>query len=309
MAKAATKTADELVLEALEKALRQGRVVRLVTFGKSAENAGLFPDDTKAMSKKAIDACISADPPLLVVEREEEKMSGGKSKVHRFVAITPAGASYLVSKYPSERIPELLAQSELSDKVVDALIANPQLPQETLAVLLGRQLESNSARLEALENDARAVGQAFAGLEELINGFIERTEAVSRRIESELRGIRERTENLKARLNKPVAPTTNQDGPKPIASGKQDRRALAQQMVFAWEEATSPEEKERIACALRNGGIEPIGTAGERINFVGRLHEGPGVFQDDPVEIVQPGWMLRDDIGEYLLAKAKVAPK
>ena len=41
---------------------------------------------------------------------------------------------------------------------------------------------------------------------------------------------------------------------------------------------------------------------------MGRLHECPesGVFPNDPVEIVLPGWQLHDDKGEYLLAKAIV---
>jgi hypothetical protein len=61
--------------------------------------------------------------------------------------------------------------------------------------------------------------------------------------------------------------------------------------------------------AMRNLGLQMIGTPGEAVIFDGAYHECPDpVFPGDQVKILRPGWFLRDPSGELLLTKALVEP-
>ena len=89
-------------------------------------------------------------------------------------------------------------------------------------------------------------------------------------------------------------------------AGAADRdQTLAQHLVFMWEKHPHPDiEKELLAIP----GIKKIGEKGESVSFVGRLHKGPGLFQDDPAIITRPGWLIMDEKGEYMLGKALAVP-
>jgi len=91
-------------------------------------------------------------------------------------------------------------------------------------------------------------------------------------------------------------------------------RNLAQELAFAWEEQPHAEiEKELLAIP----GVKKIGEKGESVSFVGRLHKGRGLFQDDPAIITRPGWLIIDEKGipasqravKYILSKAEAIPK
>lgn len=85
-------------------------------------------------------------------------------------------------------------------------------------------------------------------------------------------------------------------------------RILAQELVFGLKPGLSDAGHAALTGALRAGGVEQIGKPGQRVAFAGRLHDGPGLFQGDDAVVVEPGWLIRDEDGEYLLARAKVRP-
>lgn len=85
------------------------------------------------------------------------------------------------------------------------------------------------------------------------------------------------------------------------------KRDLAHELVISWKYAKSDEAREGIARALRASGVQQIGEIGDQVEFVGRRHLcSDAVFPGDKVEIVRPGWVVHDGVGEYLLEKATV---
>jgi hypothetical protein len=85
------------------------------------------------------------------------------------------------------------------------------------------------------------------------------------------------------------------------------RQRTAQELVFAWQDADNS-TRSSIERVLFNLGAEAIGAIGDRMEFSGRLHTSDEpAFPGDTVEIVQPGWLLADSHGGYLLAHAKVS--
>jgi hypothetical protein len=163
---------------------------------------------------------------------------------------------------------------------------------------------------------AQAVGaqrQGLAAIEALCAAYARRLADTAGRIAGELQALRSRADALRRRL-RPPDPSPDNESPKPEALGMghtdhaEAHRRLAREAVVAWENIADPAAREWVESALFNAGVEPIGAAGEHTEFVGRLHDcgEPGAFSGKPVQVVQPGWLLREDGGEYLLAKAQV---
>ncbi len=97
--------------------------------------------------------------------------------------------------------------------------------------------------------------------------------------------------------------------PKTDAADADFWRCLAHELAISWKHAQSPEARDGIARAMLGAGLRPIGSAGEQVAFAGRLHVATEpMFPGDPAFIVEPGWMIHDGSGEYLLEKALVAP-
>jgi len=87
------------------------------------------------------------------------------------------------------------------------------------------------------------------------------------------------------------------------------RRSLAHELTISWKHAQNPEVREGIARAMRGVGLRSIGLAGEQVTFTGRYHVSTTpMFPGDAGFIVEPGWVIHDGSGEYLLEKALVAP-
>ena len=86
-------------------------------------------------------------------------------------------------------------------------------------------------------------------------------------------------------------------------------RAMGKELVSSWEHTREPEARRGLARAMLSLGVKEIGRAGDRASFAGRIHfsEEP-VFPGDPVEIIEPGWTVPDQQGDFLLRKAQVKP-
>jgi hypothetical protein len=188
-----------------------------------------------------------------------------------FVTLNPDGLNFLVSKVGPAKAKELLKTS----------------------------LQRVTSRLKGVQDHMAGVHAARDLVQHLVASLETQIRVHALAMEE---GVREFESRL-ARLPSDGSPL---DGPATEADF--GRRAL-QQMVFAWQEADSTEARAPIERALLNSEAVRIGKPGEQLQFVGRLHEcHEPVFPGDPVEIVQPGWLMLDSKGEYLLAKAKVIP-
>lgn len=263
---------DKLVVEALSQALRQGGEVRLLTSGRNAP--GLFKDNKTAARKVAIEKCLAGEEPLLRVVRTETV----RKKEHRFVAITAQGIEFLVSHLAPDQAAELLS----------AVLAQAQEQMSGLEQEWARACRAYRGTIETIENMVAAIDQ--------------RSLAILRDMETGVCEMRSRTQKLLSTLDS----TKERAGSLAPPRDEEDYRRFAHRMITAWKHTTDPASKEELERSLYNGGIDRIGKKGERVPFVSRLHEcpdTPGVFPDDPVEIVLPGWQLKD---EYLLAKAVV---
>jgi hypothetical protein len=97
--------------------------------------------------------------------------------------------------------------------------------------------------------------------------------------------------------------------PEPDASSADFLRGMAHELTISWKREKNPEAREGIARAMRGAGLRQLGTAGEQVTFAGRYHACTApMFPGDPAFILEPGWMIHDGTGEYLLEKAIVAP-
>ncbi len=95
----------------------------------------------------------------------------------------------------------------------------------------------------------------------------------------------------------------------PEAAAADFRRGIAHELTISWKRAQSDEAREGIARAMRGAGLQQLGVAGEQVTFAGRYHQSTEpMFPGDPGFVVEPGWMIHDGTGEYLLEKALVAP-
>jgi hypothetical protein len=285
LAKSAPKTADQLVLDALEKALRVGHEFRLISVGKKPEGAGLFPDE-KGARKTALEKSLYTDPAFLTVVRSEEAQVGKRKTVHRFVTVTTKGIEHLCSKLPAE-------------KLGDLLIIAAERAKEEVRALQAKADKIVEARQRVLDN-VNALAQQLAEATHRSQAAVNDAAQKATVLQSHLDSL-----PLPASLM-PSAPTRT---PLRRASTEEEarfRQRAAQQLVFAWQEST-PEGREPIERALLNLGAEPIGRLGEHFEFAGRVHESrEPMLPGDPVEILRPGWLLRDDSGGYLLGHAQV---
>ncbi|MBX2804196.1 MAG: hypothetical protein KTR31_41430 [Myxococcales bacterium] len=86
-------------------------------------------------------------------------------------------------------------------------------------------------------------------------------------------------------------------------------RDRAMELVLSWSREVDREVKRGLARAMTSLGLKQLGEHGERVTFSGRRHTSEhSLFPGDPVEIVEPGWVLTGDGGETLLQKASVQP-
>jgi hypothetical protein len=285
LAKATPKTADELISEALEKALLRGNEARLITVGKKPEGAGLFPDE-KGARKTAVEKCLYAEPAMLKVVRSEEVKIGKRKQVQRFVAITRHGIEFLFSKLAPDRVGDLFSQCS----------------GQAVAELHAQQTQFDKivqARQQVLDNVQALTQQLVATARRAQESVHDATEKATL-LQSCLDGL-----PLPASLlpSAPARPPLRRTATEEEA---RFRKQTSQQMVFAWQESAL-EGREPIERALFNLGAEPIGRPGERVEFAGRIHEcHESVFPGDSVEIVRSGWLLRDESGGYLLGHAQV---
>jgi hypothetical protein len=86
---------------------------------------------------------------------------------------------------------------------------------------------------------------------------------------------------------------------------------VTQLLASTWKRSPHEMAKRTLQSILHNLGVQRIGAAGQRVPFQPQHQELDEPSSADlepgaPVEVVEPGWILQNCPGDYLLAKAKV---
>lgn len=85
------------------------------------------------------------------------------------------------------------------------------------------------------------------------------------------------------------------------------QRDACELLVFAWQDAESPETRQSLEPVMRNLGLDQVEKIGAKVEFNGLLHECNGEVQKgEVVRVILPGWQLKGPQGQYVIAKAQV---
>ncbi|HHO50886.1 MAG TPA: hypothetical protein ENK18_08415 [Deltaproteobacteria bacterium] len=97
---------------------------------------------------------------------------------------------------------------------------------------------------------------------------------------------------------------------RPAPTGEADldfQREVAEELVFAWQDAEVEAARQSLSRILVNLGAERLGAVGEEVSFDGTVHRSADdLFPGDPARIVEPGWTMIRSGRARLLAKAEV---
>lgn len=303
---AKTKTVvsvDELVNSALLKSAEVGEA-------KLTGKDGLF-SSAKGANAEAIAECQNAEKPLLTVVRKE-----GKSE---FVALTPAGFERIAGLLAEDKVgavaknvAQTIPLGSRANFIQEAIGRTPLAAAELLPFLeeaIAAEKAEQEARIAAATKRKAAEEASRKALERAIQLLDTRRQARVDALRRELEAEGESTEEivLPPRVEQPSKTPT---GPT-TAEEKDFRRDVAKQLAASWRatwEMNKPEVREFLESAMWNiTGLKLIGEVGERIAFSGKLHESvPGVFTNDTVRIVRPGWVLDEEAGEFVVLKAVI---
>jgi hypothetical protein len=321
-AQAAPKSVEELVRHALTLAATNPKAK-----WAGASAAALF-NTKEADHEAAIAACTTGDTPLL-----KQVGKGG--------AITAAGFARIAGELPAEEARGAydLLRDELPDdqvggaagalarrlppgervEFIQGVIRRTPLAATELTPVLEEAVAAagaqNEARVAAAAKRKAADDAALAAMERAKQLFAElrrsRLDALKREYEAEggdpsdLRPPE--PERREPELEKPGR------GPAPVlkTAGETDfRRYECDRLAAAWRDAWDAKKTEGAEClvdAMWNiRGFRMIGEAGAAVEFNGRYHESEQSVASGPVRVVRPGWLLKEEDGEYVALKAAV---
>lgn len=310
---------DELVLNALRKAIERDAEFRLVAIGDGADDAGLFPD-RKGPAKKAIQTCTEGDKPFLTVREE-----AGKGKTpNQFARITDKGITTLAAQTPIKQFPDLIAAA--------APLAKTRVIRSCLRSLARRSgdlnpwdyrrlvetcLSATQGQFDAIDARLQEVFKEENILVDSINEFAKTTRT---RIENQKQRLTNDLDSLSKAATSLVSPTDAASSGKPQRPQLPEwqrvpntdpeidfQRSLGAELVFAWQDTASPDAREGLERALFNVGVERLNAEGDLVVFDSNTHHTEDqVAEGESVEVVLPGWQLVNPRGTSLLARGKV---
>lgn len=280
----------------------------------TGKDGGLFAS-AKGANKDAIAECMSAEKPLLAVVRKE-----GKAEI---VALAPAGFDRIARELPEEKVGALAKGVAITlapgarAEFIQAVIGRTPLAATELTPLLEEAIAAEKAeqeaRIAAAAKRKAAEEAAKKALARALELFDERRknrlDALKREWEAEgeratdLPPLRERTE---------TGTGGDEIAPEPKTSEEKDfRRYETDRLAAAWRDAwdaKKDEGRDYLESAMWNiRGLRMVGEVGASAKFDGRYHESDTpVFTDDAARIVRPGWLLKEDGGDYVALKAAV---
>jgi len=303
----ATTNPDDLVKQALLKIALADGPVRLSGKGEDA----VF-SSTAGANKEAI-ARLKEEGQPLIVERGE-----GKAQT---VALTPAGFERVVDAIPAEKVVSVV--SGLADNLGPSARVTflQELVRKTPQVISGlvplleaamtAEKTASETRAKEAEKQRATEAASLAALEQwkllLQERKRQRIDALKQELAAEGVEPEERTPQPPTKPTKP-APSLAPPDAEDVGFRRNVARRLVSSWVDAWD-ANKPDAREFLESAIWNvSGFRLVGEIGQRLSFDGRYHEGgPGLFTNDVVRIVRPGWVLEEaDDHEYVVLKAQV---
>ncbi len=304
---------DELVRAAL---LRVAEASESKLTGKTD---GLFAS-ASGTNGEAIEQCKNAEKPLLAVV-------GKEGKAER-VVLAPGGFERIASELPEDkvgavakRVATALPAAGRIEFIQEALRRTPLAAPELTPLLeeaVAAEKAESEARVAAAAKRRAADEAAKKALERALQLFEERRQnrldALRREWEAEGESASELPAHEPAR--KPEQPSST----KPAAAGTAPklrteeetdfRRYECDRLAAAWRDAwdtKKDEGRDFLETAMWNiRGFRMIGEVGATVAFDGQYHESDAPVLSGSVTIVRPGWMLKEDEGNYVALKAAV---
>jgi hypothetical protein len=307
----ATVNIDDLVKQALLKIALAETPLRLTGKGGEAVFA------TVAGANKEAIARLKDEAKPLIVER-----GLGKKQT---VGILPAGFERIVDVLPPEKIGSVVSVltgdlppsarvtflQELVRKTPQAIIdlvplleaatSTERTEAETRAREAEKQRALEAASLAALEQWKSLLGERKK----------QRIDALKLELAAE--GAESEQPNLQNPSN--IERLLTEAAPSLLPKDAEEtgfRRNVARRLVSSWVDswnANKPDAQAFLESAIWNvDGFRLVGEVGQQLSFDGRYHEGgTGLFTNDVVRIVRPGWVLDEgDNREYVVLKAQV---
>jgi hypothetical protein len=301
---------DELVRAALLK-VAEGGEVKL-----TGKTDGLFTS-TSGANKDAIAACKDAAKPLL-------KVVGKDGKVER-VTLAPAGFERIAGDLSHEKVGAVAKRVAYAvpaagriDFIQDTIRRTPLAAPELTPLLeeaITAEKAEQEARIAAAEKRRAAEEAAKKALERAMQLFEarrqNRLDAIKREWEAEGESASDLLPHNPQPGREPVAARSN-SAPEPRTGEEKDfRRSETDRLAAAWRDAwdaKKAEGRDYLEAAMWNiRGLRMIGEVGAKVAFDGRYHESASsVFTGDPVTFVRPGWLLKENEGDYVALKAAV---
>jgi hypothetical protein len=282
---------SQLVLDALQTALQQEGECRLVTQGKKK---GLLPGGVSKAKAEAVRQCLDAKLGLF---RVREVMEGGKA-VH-FVAPTPEGIEALFERWTPAQRAELLKKCATSYK---------EAADEAARRLVEAELQQVVAQQEQL---ARRAGELRDVVVRMATEQLDAVRRAKEDLDRQAAGIRKLIEEPPhgSGRGEESRPSPGRQVGLPQTDGDIDfQRDLCRELVFAWQDTTTPAAREALERVMLNSGLEPVGSVGQAVTFDGREHQTEGdLLPGQPAVVVEPGWRYRSPRGVLLIAQAVVA--
>jgi hypothetical protein len=310
-AQAAPKSVEALVQHALKLAATKPSAK-----WTGASAAALF--NTKDENHQAaIAECTKPDAPLL-------------KQVGKVGVLTTAGFERIATEMPAEEVASLAKAMAAGMSAVERVAFLPGVISRTsgasaeLTPLLEEAVVAKNAELEA--QAAEKVKQATTA--EANRAALKRAlELSAQDFQNEVNALKLQWEALGQKLSalpahkpapkpeapapKPTKPEATDTAPKLRTEEETDfRRYECDRLAAAWRDAwdaNKDEGRDYLETAMWNiRGFRMIGEVGATVEFDGRYHESDASGLGGPVTIARPGWMLKEDEGNYVALKAAV---
>jgi hypothetical protein len=251
--------------------------VRLVKAGKLD---GLFTSPG-GENKRLIAACIDSSPPLL----ERVGSSGASDPKAQNVRLTAAGMETLAENLPIADVEHAVSKAAGFYRTAFKA-ACVKATRRRLAQLADKQRQLIADARQLLDHANQDIVQQISAL----NSERTHAEAIEKQLGAAIATARP------ARLE----PTDTRDF--------DFLRSAAQLLIFAWQDAVSPDVRTALEGVFGGLGIRHVYRCGEIVSFDGRHHDTlDAVDIGDQVVVEQPGWALKTHRGTVMLTKSAVS--